>query len=299
MAPGASSPRVDVYRKVTETIIAQIEAGAGIYRMPWHHSGSPLGRPRNAVVPTFYRGVNVLALWAAAHANGYPSGLWATYRQWTLAGGQVRKGERGHLVVFWKQLDHPAKAYTEDEAAEQDAKPHRRIVARGFWVFNIAQVEGYVPFPIPELTESDRDAQAEKFYSRLGIETRFGGDEAFYQPNGDYVQLPPFERFRDSTAFYGTLFHEGAHATGAPNRLNRDLTGRFRTEAYAFEELVAEWASAMTCMTLEVVPERRTENAQYIASWLKVLKGDTRALFTAASYAQKVVDWMWDRQVTN
>jgi len=110
------------------------------------------------------------------------------------------------------------------------------------------------------------------------------------------VQLPPFERFRDGSAFYSTLLHEGAHATAAPHRLNRDLTGRFGSEAYAFEELIAEWASAMACMTLELTPEPRIDHAQYIASWLKVLKGDSRAIVTAASYAQKVADWMWDRQ---
>lgn len=139
MAPGASSPRVDVYRKVTETIIAQIEAGAGTYRMPWHHSGSPLSRPRNAVVQTFYRGVNVLALWVAARTAGYPSGLWATYRQWKLIGAQVREGEHGTLIVFWKLLERPAGPYAEDE--EEDTP--RRIVARGFWVFNVAQVDKY------------------------------------------------------------------------------------------------------------------------------------------------------------
>ena len=295
MAQAASSPRLDVYCKVTETIVAQIEAGVGTYRMPWHHSGAPLARPRNAVALTFYRGINVLALWAAAHAAGYPSGLWATYRQWKQAGGQVRQGERGHLVVFWKQLDHPAKAYTEDEVG-QEAKANRRVVARGFWVFNLAQVDGYAPVAVPELSETARNVLAEQFYAALGIQTRFEGGEAFYQPDGDYVQLPPFARFRHGCAFYSTLLHEGAHATGAPHRLKRDLTGRFGSEAYAFEELIAEWASAMACMTLELTPEPRIDHAQYIASWLKVLRSDSRAIFTAASHAQKITDWMWDRQ---
>ena len=122
MAQAASSLRPDVYHKVTETIIAQIEAGVGTYRMPWHHSGAPLSRPRNAVALTFYRGINVLTLWAAAHAAGYPSGLWATYRQWKQAGGQVRQGERGHLVVFWKQLGPSADA-DEGDDGETVAEP--------------------------------------------------------------------------------------------------------------------------------------------------------------------------------
>lgn len=295
MPEGSTSSRVDIYRQVTETIIAHIEAGAAAYQMPWHHNGSPLSRPRNAIVPAFYRGVNVLALWVAAKANGYPSGLWATYRQWKLAGGQVRKGERGHLVVFWKRLDHPAKLYTEDEG-EDEPQPKQRIVARGFWVFNIAQVEDYHPFSVPQLPESERITRAEQFYARLGIDTRYGGDEAFYLPVGDYVQMPPFNRFRDASAFYSTLLHESAHATGAAHRLNRDLSGRFGSEAYAMEEMIAEWASSMACMTLELTPEPRRDHAQYIASWLKVLKGDSRAVFTAASKAQNVVDWMWEKQ---
>lgn len=295
MPPGSSSQRVDIYRTVTETIIAQIEAGAEAYWMPWHHGGSPVMRPRNAVTQTFYRGVNVLALWAAAQAAGYPSGLWATYRQWTLAKAQVRKGERGHLVVFWKRLDRPGQPYTEDDE-EACQKPKQRIVGRGFWVFNIAQVDGYQPFPIPELPESERIARAEHFYAALGIETRYGGERAFYDPAQDYVQVPPFERFRGAVGFYSTLLHEGAHATSAAHRLNRDVSGRFGSEAYAFEELIAEWASAMTCMTLNLSPEPRVDHAAYISSWLRVLLSDARAVFNAASQAQKVVDWMWEKQ---
>jgi antirestriction protein ArdC len=295
MLSGSTSSRLDVYRRVTDTIVARIEAGAGTYEMPWHHDGSPASRPRSAVSGDFYRGINVLVLWAAAKAAGYPTGLWATYRQWKLVDGHVRQGERGHLVVLWKPLDPPPEASAEAEGGK-GAKTGRRVVARGFWVFNLAQVEGYSPAAPAAPPETVRNAMAEQFHAALGIETRFGGDDAFYQPEGDYVQLPPFERFRDGGAFYGTLFHEAAHATGAPHRLNRDLTSRFGSEAYAFEELIAEWAAAMVCMTLDLTPEPRGDHAQYITSWLKVLKSDTRAVFTAASHAQKVVDWMWDRK---
>ena len=109
--------------------------------------------------------------------------------------------------------------------------------------------------------------------------------------------MPPFERFRDAGSFYATLLHEGAHASGAPHRLGRDLSGRFGSEAYAMEEMIADWASCMGCMTLDLTPEPRRDHAQYIASWLKALRGDPRAVFTAASKAQQIVDWMWGRQV--
>jgi antirestriction protein ArdC len=289
---GSSSTRIDIYQKVTETIIGQIEAGAGQYSMPWHLDGSPVARPRNPVACHVYRGINVLMLAVAARTGGYPSGLWATYRQWQLAGAQVREGEKGTLIVFWKILDRPAQPYIEDQ--EQDTP--RRIVARGFWVFNAAQVDSYVPVKVPVLSESERDTEAEQFCVKLGIETRFEGDEACYHPVHDRIQMPPFDRFKDAPAFYATLLHEAAHASGALHRLNRDLSGRFGSEAYAMEEMVADWASAMACGTLQITPEPRTDYASYIGSWLKVLRGDKRAVFAAATQAQKVVDWMWGRQ---
>jgi antirestriction protein ArdC len=178
---------------------------------------------------------------------------------------------------------------------EEDDTP-RRIVARGFWVFNVAQVDKYEVTPPPQLPEAERIVRAEQFYARLGIDTRFRGDEAFYRPGDDYVQLPPFERFRNPPAFYATSLHEAAHATGAAHRLNRDLSGRFGSTAYAMEEMIADWASAMACMTLEITPEPRPDHAPYIASWLKVLGSDVRAVFAAASHAQRIVDWMWTRQ---
>lgn len=290
--PGVSSGRLDIYRKVTETIISQIEAGAGTYEMPWHHDGAPQSRPRNAVTCTFYRGMNVLALWVAARSLNYPTGLWATYRQWQLVRAQVREGERGTLVVFWKLLDRPAQPYVEDE----DHDTSRRMVARGFWAFNAAQVDNYQPIEVPHLPETDRIARADGFYERLAIRTRFGGDSAYYNPADDLVQMPSFERFKGAASYCATLLHEGAHATAAPHRLDRNLSARFGSAAYAMEELIADWASAMACMTLELTSEPRKDHAQYIASWLKVLRDDTRAAFTAASQAQKIVDWMWQQQ---
>jgi len=297
MVAGSTSPRLDLYRTITQTVIAQIEAGAGAYRMPWHYDGSPMSRPRNAVVCNLYRGINVLALWIAARVAGYPTGLWATYRQWQLKGAQVRKGEQGTLIVFWKKLDQAGQPFVEDDDDRTEAP--RRFVARGFWVFNAAQVDGFSPIILPELPESDRIVRAEEFWQRLGITTRYGGDEAYYAPTEDRIQMPPFERFRDAGSFYATLLHEGAHATGAPHRLDRDLSGRFGSEAYAMEEMIADWASCMGCMTLDLTPEPRRDHAQYIASWLKALRGDPRAVFTAASKAQQIVDWMWGRQTVN
>jgi antirestriction protein ArdC len=287
----SSALRPDIYQSVTNTIIAQIEAGGGPSEMPWHHDGVPIGRPGNALSNSFYRGINVIMLWIAAQIANYPTGQWATYRQWRELNAQVRKGERSTLVVFWKKLDT-----NDGEEREGDNQRGRRFVARGFSVFNAAQVDGYtLPKPSP-LPDTERISRAEQFYAMLGIETRFGGNEAFYQPSKDTVQMPVFGKFRDPVAFYATLLHEGAHATAAPHRLGRDLSKRFGSEAYAMEEMIADWAACIACMTLELSSEPRPDHARYIASWLKVLKNDKRAVFMAASNAQEIVDWMWAQQ---
>src|SRR5665213_907413 len=265
--------RADLYRTVTEKIIAQIEAGAGEYRMPWHHDGSSVGRPKNVLSDAPYRGINVVMLVVAAHASGYSTGRWATYRQWKEIGAQVRSNERGTLIVFWKRLaDDGPQPQPESDGMEPDNEDsHRqRIVARGYTVFNAAQVDGYVAFEPPPLPQVARIDRAEQFYRHLEIDTRFGGDAAYYVPSKDYIQVPPLERFRDAESFYATLLHEGAHATSARHRLNRNLSTRFGSEAYAMEEMIADW--------------------------LAVLGRDPRAVFTAAARAQGIVDWMWSRQ---
>lgn len=289
-ASGAS--RADLYRDISDRIVAQIEAGAGTFRMPWHHDGSPLSRPKNALSGESYRGINVFVLWAAARDAGYPTGLWATYKQWHAFGAHVHKGERGTLAVFWK----PTRA-TEETGPAEDKQSHKpRFLARRFWLFNVAQVDGYVAPEPWLLPESERIADAERFIQHFGIETKSGGDRACYVPSGDYIQMPSFQRFRDAIAFYAVHLHECAHASGAKHRLNRVLDTRFGSDAYAMEEMIADWASCLACMTLEIGAEPRPDHAQYIASWLKVLKDDKRAVFSAASKAQEIVDWMWARQ---
>jgi len=291
MPHSSGASRADLYREISDQIIAQIEAGAGTYRMPWHHDGSPLDRPQNALSGDAYRGINVFVLWAGARGAGYGTGLWATYRQWQEIGAQVRKDERGTLAVFWKRM---RESEAIDVAEGDDERP--RFVARRFWLFNVAQVDGYVAPEIPPLPESQRIAEAERFIAHLAIKTQFGGDTACYVPSHDFIRMPPFERFRDALAFYAVHLHECAHASGAEHRLNRTLDGRFGSDAYAMEEMVADWASCLASMTLGIASQPRPDHAQYIASWLTVLKGDKWAVFTAASKAQEIVDWMWRQQ---
>lgn len=200
----------DIYERVTSQIIAAIEAGAGEYRMPWHHDGSAITTPVNVASRKAYRGINVIALWAAAQAAGYPAGIWGTYRQWQALGAQVRKGERGHLVVFWKIADRNGEADAEDGDEDRD-EPAQRMFARGYTVFNCAQVDGYTLPEIPVLPEAERIERAERFCAALGIDIRHGGSQACYIPSRDHVQMPDFACFRDVVAYYAVLLHECGH----------------------------------------------------------------------------------------
>jgi antirestriction protein ArdC len=293
-----ASERADIYQRITDRIAAAIEAGAGEWRMPWHPGadGAALVLPVNAATGKPYRGVNTIVLWATAQAEGYPSAVWATYRQWAELGAQVRKSERSSPVVFWKINDKD-----EQDGAEEEAEDDRRfrVFARGYSVFNAAQVDGYAAPALPVLPDAERIGHAETFFAATGIEVRHGGARAYYRPSEDRVQMPVFPAFWDAVAYYATLAHEMTHATGHASRCARDLKERFGEEAYAAEELIAELGAAFVCADLALAPEPRPDHAAYVASWLKVLRDDKRAIFTAAAKAQQAADWMHARQLVD
>jgi antirestriction protein ArdC len=284
----------DVYTRITNQIVEAIEQGAADWRMPWHSTGKASFAPLNAATQKPYRGVNVLGLWAAAKKHGYPSGYWATYKQWQEMGAQVRKGEKSSLVVFWKFADVESE---DEDSPTADEASRRLVLARGYSVFNAAQVDGFVPPEVAERPVADRIECAEEFFASLGATIQHGGNRAYYQPSTDSIHMPVFEAFIDPVSYYGTLAHEATHWTGVPPRLNRDLSGRFGNEAYAAEELVAELGAAFLCADLSLSNEPRPDHAAYVSSWLTVLRRDKRAIFTAAAKAQAAADWMRARCV--
>jgi antirestriction protein ArdC len=287
-----TTTHADIYSRITNQIIAAIEAGAGNWQMPWHSEGCSL-RPINATNGKAYRGVNVLALWCAAQEQGFESDKWATYKQWQEMGAQVRKGEKSSSIVFWKINDGEGEA----DNSEEEQNGHKRIVARGYAVFNAQQVEGYdLPKPTPR-PEIQRIQEAEQFFQCLNADIRHGGARAYYRSSSDHIQMPNFENFREAIAYYSVLAHEATHWTGAKARLDRDLSGRFGNEAYAAEELVAELGAAFLCADLSLTNEPRPDHAAYVANWLQVLKNDNRAIFTAAAKAQQAVDYAHSLQV--
>ena len=288
--------RFDVYRAVTDKIVAAIEAGAGEFVMPWHGSG--IAKPQNAVTRMDYHGINVIALWAQAHAAGYGSGYWASYKQWQSVGAQVVKGAKGAIVVFFKEI--------ELERQDDEAEPSTRLFARASRVFNAAQVAGWTP-----AEERDRPPTAqilkevEEFIvgTRAIIEDR--GSCACYRIDTDTIEMPAIERFVGSPtcsateAYNATLLHEIVHWSGAAHRLDRGFKGERTREWLAAEELVAEIGAAFLCADLSVTNEPRPDHAAYVASWLKLLKDDPRAIFAAARLANQAASYLHELSAAN
>jgi len=286
-----ANPRVNLYDEVTRKIISELEAGRFPWVQPWDSgvAGGP-GLPLNALTGRRYSGINVLLLWGAAISGGYPSQGWLTFRQALEAGGNVRKGEKGTMVVYADRFVPEAE---KAKAAERGEDAKAVPFLKRFTVFNLAQCEGLReglarnPAPLPE---REIVPHAEALIEATGADIRIGGAQAFYSPSGDYIQVPPQPAFRDQINYYRTVFHELSHHSGARHRLNRDLSGRFGSKPYAREELCAEISAAFICAALGIVPTVR--HADYVGSWLEVLREDNRAIFRAASQASKAADFI-------
>jgi len=285
----STATKPDVYARVTSQIVNAIEQGVSNWRMPWHTSGKFAFSPINVTSKKPYRGINTVCLWAAAQAKGYERGEWATYQQWQERGAQVRKGEKATLVVFWKFANDAAETDDGDDTPKSGS---RLLFTRGYSVFNAAQVDGYTPKADPDTPIELRIESAEQFFGRINARVVHQGNRAFYSPADDTITLPPFAAFFTPLDYYGTRAHETGHWTSRADRCNRELGKRFGDNAYSMEELIAELTAAFTCAHLGLSTEPRPDHAQYIASWLKVLKADKRAIFTAASKAQQAADFM-------
>jgi antirestriction protein ArdC len=285
--------RFDIHQHITDKIVSAIEHGAGEFRLPWHRSTGNIMRSVNIASKKAYRGINILALWATADEKGFSSGVWGTYRQWAEAGAQVRKGEKAAFVVFYKELAFAADPETGD------AETATRLLARATPVFAAEQVDGFTPPTIiAPATIIPPIAQAEAFVAATGAAIHYGGDRAYYRPSTDSIHLPPRDAFigtptsTPAESYFSTLCHELTHWTSPEPRCNRQLGKRFGDQAYAMEELVAGLGAAFLCADLRITDTPRTDHAQYLASWLAVLKADKKAIFTAASKASEATAFL-------
>jgi antirestriction protein ArdC len=289
----------DVYQRVTDKIIANLEKGELTWVKPWsggNMDGKVVRPLRHNGVP--YSGINVLMLWGAAVEAGFASPFWMTFKQAQELGAHVRKGEKGSLVVY-------ANTITRTEEGENGTEEERTIpFMKGYTVFNVEQIGGlpahYHAKAEAVIDAAQRNAQAEAFFVATGATVRHGGNSAYYSGGTDHVQMPVFESFRNPEAYYATLAHELTHWTKHEKRLARDFgRKRWGDEGYAKEELVAEQGAAFLCADLALTPEPGMDHAAYIQSWLKVLKDDKRAIFAAASHAQKAADYLHGLQPKN
>jgi antirestriction protein ArdC len=295
MSRKEKAPRIDIYARITDHIVAELEKGVRPWMQPWH-STNAIGRVtrplRHNGLP--YSGMNVLLLWSETIARGYAIPIWMTFKQALELGGAVRKGETGSMVVFASRFTR-----TETDAAGEEFDREIPFL-KAYSVFNIAQIDGLPDHYYEQKAESVRDPiarieHADRFFANTGAVIRHGGDRAYFSPATDHIQMPPFQTFRDAASYVATLSHEATHWTSAPHRVDRDLSryAQDRSER-AREELIAELGSCFLCADLGIAPELepRPDHARYLDSWLKVLAEDKRAIFSAAAQAQRAVAFL-------
>lgn len=286
----AENSRWNLYAEVTERVIAELEQGRLPWVQPWDAAACGCTMPANAATGRRYSGINVLILWAAVIEGGFASQRWLTYRQAAAAGGNVRKGERGTTVCY---ADRFTPKGEEEKARDEEREARTVAFLKRFTVFNVEQCEGlpgeltHTPEP---LAEADILPQVQALIDASGADFRIGGGHAYYAPKDDYVAVPPPAAFHEPVNWYRTALHELGHWTGHPSRLDRNQRGRFGSADYAREELVAEMASAFACASLSIRPTVR--HADYVGSWLAVLREDEKAIFRAASAASKAADYL-------
>jgi len=288
----ATTPRVEIRNRVTQQIIEKLETGVRPWFKPWNadHAAGRITRPlRHNGLP--YQGANILMLWMSAEAQGFACPYWMTYQQAKELGGHVKKGEHGSPVVY-------ASSFKKTETTDEGQEIEEEIpFLKEYTVFNAEQCAGLPPhfyaLAEPPQGKLERIEHADRFYANTGARIEHGGNRAYYALESDYVRMPLFETFRDAESYAATLAHELTHWTRHPSRLNRDMGRKKWGDAgYAMEELVAELGSAFLCADLCITPEVREDHASYLQEWLKVLKEDKGAIFTAASHASKAVEFL-------
>jgi antirestriction protein ArdC len=270
----------DIYQTITDKIIAALEAGTAPWVKPW----ASLGAPRNAITKREYSGINTVLL----AMTEFSSNQWLTYNQARDAGGNVRKGEKGTTVVFFKPLTIKDKEQTEKDKVIP--------LLRSFTVFNTQQIEGlpekFTQAITPQISEFEDNEAAESMLAQAEI--KYGSNRACFIPSLNVIHLPNKTEFKSIPDFYATALHELTHWTGHTSRLARDFSGRFGDASYAFEELVAELGAAFLCAHSGV--DGQLQHGSYIASWLKVLKNDKKAIFTAAAAARRSSEFLTQQE---
>lgn len=282
-------PKRDIYQEVTDKMLAALEAGTKPWVCPWDRSGV-VSLPINESSGDYYRGINVPMLWMAQGERGFTSSRWMTYKQAKAKGGQVRKGEKGTTVVFFKTLE---KDTGETDADTGEEIKNRVPMLRTFTVFNLDQIDGIEqPEPLAVGEGFEPIDQAEAVLRASGVTIHEGGARAFYRPSTDEITMPARDRFDNAYDYYATALHELTHATKHESRCDRKpYDAESLKVQYAFEELVAEIGSMFATASLGLTGDVQG-HADYLESWLTLLRSDKRAIFKAAAQAQRAHEWI-------
>jgi antirestriction protein ArdC len=291
----ALSKKVDVYSMVTDRVVELLEAGTVPWRKPW--KGRNL-HPCNGKSGAKYRGINPFMLEMTRACEGYEDHRWLTYKQAKEAGGNVRRGERSTLVVFWKWFET-----TDRETGKVKQIPCLKY----FRVFNAnqcedldekklkAETDDYTPTEWEAIEAAEQIGADWLASSGIGDRIEHGGNRAVYRPGTDSLGMPDRDRFEVPAEYYSTMFHEMVHSTGHESRLNRFQSGEFGKESYAKEELIAEMGSAFLCGECGIEGQTIENSAAYLQGWLKALKNDKRLVASAAAAGQKASDLILGR----
>lgn len=288
--PTQTGARVTLYEDITSRIISELEEGRLPWVQPWSAGQAAVGLPFNVVSDRRYSGINILTLWHAVVVRGFQGHGFLTFRQAAALGGTVRRGEHGTGVVYTRRAGPGA---SEPHGNDKGERRGGFAFLKQFTVFSVDQCDGLPDkycVPAPPIPEGIIVPQAEALIAATGADFRIGGASAYYSPRHDFVAVPRPDDFYEPVNWHRTAFHELGHWTGHDSRLGRDQTGSFGSKPYGTEELVAEMAGAFVCAALGIAPSVR--HADYIGSWLEIIREDHRAVLRAASAASKAADYL-------
>jgi len=276
--------KIDIYQEITNKIILSLEEGnLPPWVKPWSTMPGESAMPSNFTSHKDYRGVNVLALWASQQVSGFTSNQWLTYKQASENDLQVRKGEHGSHIIFWKFL----------KKKDENGKEKKFPMAKTYTVFNVEQCDGY-ELPSIDSPAWDKDKEIESRIEKLDVDLEVKGSSACFIPSQDVIRIPDPGRFDKGGDYYATLLHELTHWTGHKSRLDRPFSGAFGSPDYAREELVAELGAAFLSAHYKL--DGKLQHEEYLSNWLSILKEDKQAIIRASSLAQLACDYVLDRE---
>jgi antirestriction protein ArdC len=284
----------DRYQIITDTVIEQMENLGSDWLKSW--SDNAMSGHHNVISKKAYQGTNIFLTAISSYKNGFQSNEWGTYKQWQSKGHSVKKGSKGTDIIFFDKIK-----IEDAETKEEKFIP----LLKGFSIFNADQIDGYQTETTEIIKPTFNHEKTEQLITNSSAIIKNGGSRAFYTSEADFIQMPNKTDFQDidgSSAmenYYSTLLHELTHWTGHTSRLDRKLANKFGSNAYAFEELVAEIGSVFLTAMLGIEKQPQPNHAKYLNNWVEVLKQDKRAMVKAFGLAQKASDYILAYQDSN